>query len=100
MNCPCPRCHKHPARIDQQYGVLPCTACQTKDTPLSKKIRKQPEFYSLNRKERIEGQRDEFGGDLEQPWGKDWKPNAAFIKAQPKMAQEYFSKEELAESGV
>lgn len=88
----CPRCHNEPAIIDSVFGVLPGKNCQKSDLRYS--IKKSPEFYSLNRMSRIQAQRDKHGKDLIQPFDRD-KANPEFCKAYPKMAEEYFSKDEL-----
>lgn len=92
MKCPRDNC-KNDAVVDSVYGVLPCTFDQKKDEAFSIH-RKPPEFYSLNRMDRVNRQRDKHLKDILPVWWKN-RPSAEFAKAFPKKAEEYYSKEEL-----
>lgn len=90
----CPRCHKNQVNVDHELGVLPCDDCQKKDAATVNA--NLPEFVTLTKQERIVNQRDKHGKEILQPWtGKDWKPNRDFVKAYPKYAKQYFTKEQL-----
>ena len=89
----CPRCKKEPAIIDSVFGILPGLKCQKEDAKWS--FRKPPEFYSLNRMDRIQRQRDKHLKDMLPIFERN-KASAEFAKAFPVKAREYYTKEELS----
>ena len=91
----CPRCAKESAIIDNRFGVLPGKKCQSEDAEFQ--VANAPQFYNLTKLHRIQRQRDQYDGDILQPWlpGKDQKPNPDFIKRNPDRAKDYFTDEQL-----
>jgi len=79
------------AIISPTYGVLPCEACQKKD---SYHPTKKYEFANLSKTDRIQTQRDHHLKDLIQPYWSG-KPNPEYARAYPSEAHNYFKKSEL-----
>ena len=92
MSCPRLNC-PNKAVIDTYFGVLPCNVCLSKDLELKPVSR--PEFYSVQKMDRIVCQRDQFDKDLLQPFN-GTNMNAEFAKAYPNRAKDYFSEEQLS----
>ena len=80
------------AVVDVIFGILPCQSCQARDARI--KIRKSPEFYSINKMHRVQSQRDKHMADLEQPYVNN-KINPSFAKIYKDKAKDYYSKQEL-----
>lgn len=90
--CPRRSCNNE-AIISTSYGILPCEACQKKDSRISR-IRRSPEFYSIHKLHRVQKQRDGHGKDLLQPYIGD-KVNEDYFKAYPDQVDSYKVKKEL-----
>lgn len=90
---PCPTCHKNEGIYDPQYGLLSCARCQKRQSKY--RINRLPEFITLTKKDRIEKQRDEYGGDLEMPHGAGGKPNRKFAEINPDLVKTYYTKKEI-----
>lgn len=88
----CPRCQKNPAVIHPNFGVLLCTSC-SKDDENERQVQ-NPEFYTISKQERIQRQRDEFKGDLAQPFA-DGKPNPVFTRTYPDKLNDFYTPEEV-----
>lgn len=91
-NCPRSTC-KNKAIIHPTFGVLPCQACRNNDDKVAKPV--TPEFYSMSKSNRIQGQRDHFNKDILQPYDAHGKPNRDFVLAYPEQRKNYFSSEDL-----
>jgi ribosomal protein L37AE/L43A len=88
----CPRCGINPALFDIIFGILPCQSCQDADSKI--KITKSPEFYSINKKDRVQRIRDKNQRDLLQPY-ESGKINKDFFKAYPDKIEDYQARKEL-----
>lgn len=90
----CPRCGKELAIVHSSYGVLPGEKCKKKDETRVKSLRDAPRYPTISMQDRIQSQQDKHGKDILQPVVGN-KPNPDFAKAYPKMAEDYFTDEEL-----
>lgn len=88
--CPRTEC-KNKANYDKTYGILPCDACQAKDTKIGFG---RPESYSLAKSHRVQKLRDQHSADLLQPF-ESGKPNPDYFKKYPSQVGTYGVKEEL-----
>ena len=90
----CPRVNcKNEAEVSSVFGILPCASCQRKDEIYSAGL--SPEFYSLNKMHRVQGDRDQHGKDHLQPYDGN-KANPEFFRAYPEKIQEYGVEGELS----
>ena len=92
IKCPRTGCNNE-AIINSVYGVLPCAECQKKDL-LTSPIKAGPEFVNISKSNRVQHQRDIGAKDMIQPFMSN-KPNPEFMRAFPKEAPKFFSKEEI-----
>jgi hypothetical protein len=88
--CPRKNC-KNKANHDPVYKILPCDACQLKDSEIRFS---RPESYSLAKSHRIQRARDRHAKDIVQPYHSG-KPNPDYFKIHPKQIGKYGVKEEL-----
>lgn len=95
MKCPRKDCNNE-ARKHPSFGVVPCASCQAKDPVISFHAR---EPIPVSRLHRVQEQRDSHAKDMLQPFDGD-RPNPEFIKAYPKQVKNYYTPEQLKESGV
>lgn len=59
-------------------------------------MRNHPFFTHPAQADRIQGQRDHFEGDIQQPWLPNGEINEGFVKTNPKdVVMNYFSEAEL-----
>lgn len=95
MKCPRKDCNNE-ARQHPVFGCLPCLECQGKDPKITFH---STESIPVGRLHRIQEQRDSHAKDMLQPFSGD-KPNPEFISAYPEQVDNYFTKQQLKESGV
>lgn len=84
----CPRCGKHKAIEDRNYGILPCKVCQKEDEKFE--MISAPEFYTLSKADRVITERDKHGKDILQPFGRKGAPDPDFAQAYPDKVDDYY----------
>ena len=78
--------------VNSVYGILPCKSHQEQEMY---EFKKSPEFYSLERKDRIDSQRDKHSKDFLQPFTGINKINRDFAKAYPNKVKDYYTTDQL-----
>lgn len=95
MKCPRKDCNNE-ARKHPVFGYVPCADCQAKDPRITTTSR---DPMAPGRLHRVQEQRDSHAKDLLQPFD-GGLPNPEFIKAYPNQVKDYFTPQQLKDSGV